>query len=487
MKRFYRISGACAVVVWLVMMVLLFSKQQQASAPLSFDEHFMGVFVENTEEWAGIYFQEQKIGYTHNSLKRIEDGYQIHHTIMLDMAMMGVPQKTRAQVNTVTDHAFNLEVFSLRINTGAVSFIAHGELDDENSMSFSVVSGGTTEERKLQFDRAPVITNALKYSVMKDGLKPGAVFERSIFDPMTMSNRTAAIEVAGREVLNIAGQRYDCYRMRVSYMGVTMTAWIDEQGRTVKEQSPTGMVLLREDREQALHGGWGERVDMVEATAIEVDAPFSKSGIKTLSLRLKNVDLEGFQLDGGRQSLQDDVVSIALQKIGKENSYALPFSEKGFEAWLQPSLLIQSDSQEFAALVGKIGKGERRALKLARRLQAWVYKNIEKRPFAGMPSALDVLAARQGDCNEHAMLMAALNRAAGIPCRVVAGLVYLRGRFYYHAWNEIYLNDWVAVDATLNQFPADVTHIKFIQGDMAEQLKVLNLIGRLKIEVVDYQ
>ena len=138
-------------------------------------------------------------------------------------------------------------------------------------------------------------------------------------------------------------------------------------------------------------------------------------------------------------------------------------------------------------MVEVIGKGERSALKLARRLHGWVYKNIEKRPIPGMPSALDVLAARQGDCNEHAVLMAALCRAAGIPTRVVAGLVYLRGRFYYHAWNELYLNDWVPVDATLNQFPADVTHVRFIEGEMEEQLKVLNLIGRLKIEVADYK
>ena len=191
MKRFYRIAGICVVVFWLVMMVLLVGKQQRVRALLRFDDHFMGASVENTEEWAGVYYQDQKIGYSHNSLKRIEDGYQIHHTIMLDMVMMGVAQKTRAQVNTVTDHEFNLQVFSLRINTGAVSFIAYGNIDADNVMSISVVSGGKTEEKKVQLDRAPVITNALKFSLMKDGLQPGAVYERVVFDPMTMSNRTA--------------------------------------------------------------------------------------------------------------------------------------------------------------------------------------------------------------------------------------------------------------------------------------------------------
>jgi len=487
MKRFYRIAGTCVVVFWLVMVALLVGKQQRVRALLRFDDQFIGAAVENTEEWAGVYYQDQKIGYSHNSLRRIEDGYQIHHTIMLDMVMMGVAQKTRAQVNTVTDHAFNLQVFYLRINTGAVSFIAYGDVDADNVMSISVVSGGNTEKKELQLARTPVITNSLKYSLMKDGLQPGGTYERVVFDPMTMSNRSAQIEVLDFETLSVAGQEYDCYRMQVSYMGVTMTAWIDRQGRTVKEESPAGMILLREDKEQAMHGGWGDRVDVVETAAIEVDTPFYSKNLQSLTLKLLDVDLAGFQLDGGRQTLQRDIVRIAAQNIGKKNSYSLPFAGEGFEAWLLPSLLIQSDRSEFAELVEEIGGGERRALRLARRLHDWVYKNIEKRPSPGMPSALEVLAARQGDCNEHAVLLAAMCRAAGIPARVVAGLVYLRGRFYYHAWNEVYLNDWVQVDATLNQFPADVTHVKFIEGDMEEQLMVLNLIGRLKIEVVDYK
>jgi len=487
MKRLYRIAGLCVVALWLVMLAQLFAGQLRRHAPLTFDEQFTGVPADNTEEWAGVYFQDKKIGYTHSVLTRTQDGYQLDHTIMLDMVMMGVPQKTRAQINTVTDHEFNLQVFSLRINSGALSFIAYGNMDAGNMMTLSVTSAGKTEEKKLQLDRAPVISNALKYSLMKAGLRPGAVYERIIFDPMTMSNRTATIEVLDREPVSVAGQEHDCYRMRITYMGVTMTVWIDGQGRTVKEESPTGMVLVREDRQQALQAGPGGSPDMVEAVAIEVDTPFYSKGLRLLSLRLLNVDLSGFQIDGGRQSMAGNVVTVVQQDIGRHSSYPLPFERAGFEAWLAPSLLIQSDRAEFAALVEEIRGGKRSALKVVRRLHDWVYKNIEKRPTMGMPSALDVLSSRQGDCNEHAVLMAALCRAAGIPARVAAGIVYMRNRFYYHAWNEVYLNEWVPVDATLGQFPADVTHVKFVEGDMEDQLMVLNLIGRLKIEVVDYK
>jgi transglutaminase-like putative cysteine protease len=116
----------------------------------------------------------------------------------------------------------------------------------------------------------------------------------------------------------------------------------------------------------------------------------------------------------------------------------------------------------------------------------WVYKNIDKKPTLSIPSALEVLKTKQGDCNEHAVLMAALCRAAGIPAKICSGIVYLNGSFYYHAWVEVYLNRWVSVDPTLNQFPADVTHIKFIEGEMESQIAVLKLVGKLNLEILEY-
>ncbi len=48
-----------------------------------------------------------------------------------------------------------------------------------------------------------------------------------------------------------------------------------------------------------------------------------------------------------------------------------------------------------------------------------------------IPSALEVLEQRAGDCNEHTVLFTALARAAGIPCRVATGLAWSTGQFYY--------------------------------------------------------
>jgi transglutaminase-like putative cysteine protease len=76
-------------------------------------------------------------------------------------------------------------------------------------------------------------------------------------------------------------------------------------------------------------------------------------------------------------------------------------------------------------------------------------------------------------------------RAAGIPAQIEAGLVYQRGRFYYHAWNIIYLGQWITADAVFNQIPADVTHIRLVRGEGGEQLDLISVMGKIKLEALD--
>jgi transglutaminase-like putative cysteine protease len=81
--------------------------------------------------------------------------------------------------------------------------------------------------------------------------------------------------------------------------------------------------------------------------------------------------------------------------------------------------------------------------------------------------------------------MAALSRAAGIPSRVEAGLVYLKGNFYYHAWNLVYLGQWTTADALFGQLPADVSHIRFTTGSQRQQLDLMGLIGKVQLKVIE--
>ena len=102
-----------------------------------------------------------------------------------------------------------------------------------------------------------------------------------------------------------------------------------------------------------------------------------------------------------------------------------------------------------------------------------------------------MLRTRVGDCNEHTALYVAMARALGLPARVAVGLVYLRGAFYYHAWAEVWIDEapgrglWLPVDPTLDEFPADATHVRLARGGLDRQTAILALVGQAKLEVLE--
>ena len=122
---------------------------------------------------------------------------------------------------------------------------------------------------------------------------------------------------------------------------------------------------------------------------------------------------------------------------------------------------------------------------MAGQLANAVFNMLEKKVTISVPSAVQVLETLAGDCNEHTVLYVALARALGLPARTAVGLVYLRGSFFYHAWPEVWLGEWVAVDPTFGDAPADAAHIRFVIGGLAQQVEIVRLIGRLNIEVLD--
>ena len=152
--------------------------------------------------------------------------------------------------------------------------------------------------------------------------------------------------------------------------------------------------------------------------------------------------------------------------------------------FLDAEPLLEVNNPKISALAKRLRGSDTDPRIVAERINRWVYDSLHKTITIGVPSALATLEARRGDCNEHTQLAVALTRAAGIPARVAAGLAYVDGKFYYHAWPEIWLERWVAVDPTFGQFPADAAHLRLTVGGLGRQADLLRLMGPLKIDVL---
>jgi len=161
----------------------------------------------------------------------------------------------------------------------------------------------------------------------------------------------------------------------------------------------------------------------------------------------------------------------------------------GMEEHLGGDLFVQSEHPKIRARAAEITAGEDDPWRRAVAIYEWVYQSIEKEPVVSVPSALEVLEKRRGDCNEHTVLFTALARAAGIPSRIAVGLVWsetLDG-FYYHAWPEVYVGEWTAMDPTLGQPLADATHVKILNGGIERWTQLLPYLGQVEIEVLEVE
>jgi hypothetical protein len=274
------------------------------------------------------------------------------------------------------------------------------------------------------------------------------------------------------------------------------SGWVDEQGRLVSATQLLGFTLERRPYEVAFEN-WkadtrerGGQVaadrDIYETTAISASKRLRKN-LGELRVVLSGVDLNGFDVKGYRQRLRGDTLTITREdSIALRAQYSLGGGIRSsvMALFLEPEPLLETRSPEIQALARKLRGSDADPRVVAERINRWVYDSLAKEISIGVPSALRTLRIRRGDCNEHSQLYVALARAAGVPARVAAGLAYVDGKFYYHAWPEVWLERWVAVDPTFGQFPADASHLRFTVGGLARQAELLRLMGALHVEVL---
>ena len=414
-----------------------------------------------------------------------DEGHRSVERAYLRLGSMGQEREIHTYATADLDGEYRALRFSFEMQTGGTVFRASG---DGKTVRYSLGAG---QEEVLQLPENPLL--AANHPRLIAGAAEGEVLDLPYLDPATMTQDSITyrigpqVPVPGLE--GVTGKR-------VSYQlqGADVTVWLDVDGRTLREEGLLGMVVLREPRETALTRGWslGGPPDVVALSAIPVDRPIDGARETTLLIvRLQGTDnLDPMMASVHGERWDGTQVGIRVPPADDIESYSLPMGDEAFAPFLKAEPLIEVDDPTIQEAVNGVLVDVTDAEAAARRLVDWVYNALEKTPVVAPPSARQVLASREGDCNEHAALYTAMARAAGIPTRVCAGIVYTeslftRGSFYYHAWPEVWLGQWVAVDPTFGQFPADATHIKLVEGGLDQQVELIGVIGALSAEIVE--
>ena len=438
------------------------------------------------ETWMNIFQGNRKIGFSHTRLSAENDGYHLQETVLMRINTMGMVQDIQLKTRGRLKDDYSLADFDFNISSGRFSFHVDGSLSGD-VLTVNSASAGSNRRMEIRLKNKPYLLAGITSAMAAVELKAGDKYAFDIFDPATMGQAPVIVEVFGQEDISIAGSQKTATKVALNFKGTSQIAWIDESGDVLQEKGILGIRLEKTTRQDALEGlGMEASADLTEIASVASNVMLENPDqLATLKFEINGIADKRVRLDGGRQIFKKNVLTVNRESIANLADNIDRKDLQAFEKiYLQPSAFIQSDHQNIQTLAHKIVANKNTSLEKVRALVDWVHQNIEKRPVLSLPDALSTLKNRVGDCNEHAVLLAALARAAGIPCRLEAGLVYLKGRFYYHAWNLVYLGRWITVDALFDQVPADVSHIRLVTGSPRQQLDLMGLIGQINLKVI---
>jgi hypothetical protein len=419
-------------------------------------------------------------------LAPLAEGYQLSEVVRLRLNTMGLVQDLAINSSGWLNPDLTLDRFTFSLQSGLFSFSASGRVADGHLVC-SVRSGNDRRTLRVPLKAVPYLPAAILEALGRAKAAPGERREFTIFDPATMAQGVVSVAEMGRETISLGRSKVDARKLQLTYRGVAQEAWLDDDGQVLMEKGLLGIRQVRVSRAEALSGTpQTGSSDLTRVAAVVPDRGLPDPvALSQLILQLEGVDLARYPLNDGRQSLEGRRLTVVREDLSDlPNQLAAERLPADVAAFLAPSAFVQSDHPRIRTLAAQLSDPNETPLVNVEHLVTWIQTHIEKRPVLSVPNALSTLQHRMGDCNEHAVLLAALARAAGYPAQVEAGLVYHEGRFYYHAWNRVYLGRWITVDALFGQIPADVSHIRFAHGSGPEQLDILPLLGNLRIRVI---
>lgn len=517
------LAGPVITALWLVSMGLVVKKELLPriwlpSATSGYKSILSSLPVYR-DEWMGLYFQDIKVGYTHLSIypykKEEEQGYLMTNQTNLILSLLGKKTKVRTRGHVFIGADFQLKDFKFSLNADQYQIQFTGHLSDR-TLWVEIDSGSTKSTRSIPVKKDIILAHSLTPFLLMGKLEPGDRHTVNLFDPLSLSIRPAVIEVAEKEILKFDGKEMETIVVNTSYQGLEVKAWVSPEGEVLRQETSMGWVMVKETQDQVLPLGREPGLDILEAVSVPASIVLeSPRELKYLKVKIKGIEPVDVGTSGPRQrwlNPDEGILEITCEVIDKNKIYSLPLDKsfvlspfqslsdteevddikepdrnaENLREYLRATSFIQSDDERIIQQAKRIIQDEKNAWAAACKISDWVYKSVKKVPTFSVPSSIDVLNTKEGDCNEHTYLFTALARSVGIPTSVCVGLVYFEKRFYYHAWPRVYVGQWVNMDPTLNQHICDATHIRLLEGELADQARLVGMIGKIKIDILDY-
>ena len=447
-------------------------------------------------EWFGLYLVGKKAGWTRSEIRReLRDGRDvvIGRTETVIRARVGEKEVERRQEEE--------RIWEAKLGGRLLSFRAAWAGDggdrtvtgtcDKNTCKALLVSGKSREERTIPDVKETVeLADGARLAAARRGTVAGGQL-----DLEKLRVREVRDQFLRRDVIAGGGVQEEVGVVTESEPGDRLASEyrVADDGRILEIRLGEAVVARPEPEDVARRL---DRIDLFSVARVPVPRELPRDVPKTIAYRFVGLPAS-FQKGDARQRFEKGPEGTTVLVVSARRPAAAdPAKDTALERArvgaspddLAATPQVNYDAPGIRELARELAGKSKGTYEAARKLTQAVHDRLQKVYGASHDRASDVLAAGEGDCTEHTVLLVALARALGIPAREVHGLVYARygdgpDALYWHAWAEIRsAGEWIAVDPTFGQPVADATHVALGSGS---QVDTVGLLGSLKVNGVE--
>lgn len=468
------------------------------------------------ESWQVIYIANQRIGYQYGR-ERVEtrDKTKIVATISeshFSIKRFGQELKMSTSLRIEESESGDLLRFNFELKNPPIQNTATEGIIVGDQLELTTTLAGRTDKRRVPWEadtKSPAYPDRW---LREHPLKPGESKSFKIYLPEFAKSSQAHFTADDLHPIKLLdGKESSLLRVKVSFSAIpenNSRQYVDAKWRTkVIETDMLGLVARAYDvpRDVALQAIAGAELDLAVNTLVRIDPPIIDAHRKkkiVYRVSMKDESPAPFFVAGGTQQIKplgetdSKDHSIELTVVSKSIPPVNSRPVKSDDKFLAPTRFLQTRDPSVIEHADRATGAETDPSRIAARMEKYVHDKLTKKNFStAMASAAEVAQRMEGDCTEHAVLLAAILRVKKIPSRVAAGLVYVDrlNSFGGHMWTEAFLaGEWIPLDATLGKGGIGPAHLKMADSALDEDaplpvstfLPAYQALGKIQIGVL---
>ncbi len=455
------------------------------------------LFAAPSREWFVLRLDDYPIGFIERSREVVGDEIRSREYFRARFNRNGVPltvtteEKHREHVNGRPLH------FAFRQKLGESEMRMVGDVLASNKARVRIRYGRQIRNRTFDWPEGALMMEGVRLRERAMLHKPGSIVRYRAFNPSSFEAVETQARVIGSETITIGGRKISASRIEhllsLGQGDVRITAYVDGDGHMLRTTLPLfGRELLIERSTEHVAHLPQPRRDIYDFTLVASPQPLDRmhrGGDMSYQIvfdrRIDDANLPTAEQDWrptgkGRFDLlvRNSPATAPAGVAGAPGASALAAT-----TW------INADDVAIRRFAERTTVGMTSAPERMHKLEKAVSKRIAAKTLrVGYANASEAYKQREGDCTEHALLLAAAARSIGIPSRIAIGLVYAErfGRhervFVPHAWTQAWIDGrWQSFDAAQAGFSSGHIALGVGDGDPSEYYGSLERIGAMKI------